>query len=177
MAFDSPELAPAEKDTFKLVAAIKWCLQRFREFSTAYLTDYEEGSWTPVLTFATPGDLAVTYSTQVGRYVKIGRLVLAQFAITTATFTHTTASGGLQITGVPFTSLNVSGVRSRVGCLWQGVTKANYTDMAVTLAENSTTISIAASGSGQNAVALAAGDLPNGGGVRFDAALCYIADE
>ena len=149
-------------------------------FFTQLQTDLDvlsaEGSWTPVLTFATPGDLAVVYSTQVGRYVKIGKFVLAQFAITTTTFTHSTAAGGLQITGVPFTSLNVTGARSRVGCLWQGVTKANFTDMAVTLAENSQIISIAASGSGQNAVALAVGDLPSGGNVRFDAALSYIAD-
>jgi hypothetical protein len=141
------------------------------------LDDYEEGSWTPVLTFATPGDLNVVYSTQVGRYIKIGKFVQLVFAITTTTFTHTTAAGGLQITGVPFLSLNAPGVRARVGCLWQGVTKLNYTDMAATLAENSQIISIAASGSGQNAVALAVGDLPSGGNVRFDAALGYIADE
>src|SRR3990167_5810415 len=38
------------------------------------LDDYEEGTWTPVLTFATAGDLSVAYSVQVGSYVKIGNL-------------------------------------------------------------------------------------------------------
>lgn len=43
------------------------------------LDDYEEGTWTPVLTFATPGDLSVAYSTQAGSYTKIGRQVMVSF--------------------------------------------------------------------------------------------------
>src|SRR3990167_1606815 len=44
------------------------------------LDDYEEGTWTPVFTFATPGDLSVAYSTQQAIYTKIGRVVYVAFA-------------------------------------------------------------------------------------------------
>lgn len=67
------------------------------------LDDYEEGTWTPTLTFATPGNLSVAYTTQSGQYTKIGRRVSVEAVIITSTFTHTTASGQLQITGLPFT--------------------------------------------------------------------------
>src|SRR5215468_5683367 len=36
------------------------------------LDDYEEGTWTPVLTAATAGNLSVAYSTQLATYTKIG---------------------------------------------------------------------------------------------------------
>ncbi len=68
------------------------------------LDDYEEGTWTPVLTYETPGTLAVTYVRQLGIYTKIGRMVHFQLAIQLSAFTKGTASGVLRITGLPFTS-------------------------------------------------------------------------
>lgn len=65
---------------------------------------YEEGTWTPVMTFSTPGDLAVTYSAQVGFYERIGSMVTAHFRVVASAFTYTTATGTFQITGLPFTS-------------------------------------------------------------------------
>lgn len=64
---------------------------------------YLSGTWTPAITFATPGDLAVTYSTQTGQFFRIGAMVFVQFQITTSAFTHTTAAGNLRITGLPYT--------------------------------------------------------------------------
>lgn len=61
------------------------------------LDDYEEGTWTPTLSCVTVGNLSVTYTTQLGVYTKIGRMVHASFHIVTATMTHTTASGRLTI--------------------------------------------------------------------------------
>lgn len=66
------------------------------------LDDYEEGTWTPTLTFATPGDLSVAYTTRAGNYTKIGDLVYLQCTIVTSSFTYTTSSGNINITGVPF---------------------------------------------------------------------------
>lgn len=66
------------------------------------LDDYEEGVWTPALTFDTPGDLNVAYSVQQGSYTKIGHLVRIDFFIMTSTFSHTTAAGTCHITGIPF---------------------------------------------------------------------------
>ena len=70
------------------------------------LNDYEEGTWTPTLTFATPGTLAVTYGVRTGNYTKVGNLVTARFKIeiNPAGFVKGTASGGLKVTGLPFTA-------------------------------------------------------------------------
>lgn len=76
---------------------------------SALSTDtYATGTWTPQATFATPGDLAVVYSTaatgQIGDYVMWGSLVYARWSLITTTFTFTTSSGSFRITGLPFTS-------------------------------------------------------------------------
>jgi hypothetical protein len=65
--------------------------------------DYEEGSWTPTISFSTPGNLNVTYTQQNGKYTKIGRQVFFSCRIFTSSITWTTASGVLQVFGVPFT--------------------------------------------------------------------------
>lgn len=64
------------------------------------LDDYEEGSWTPALEGSTTaGD--TTYTTQIGRYEKIGRLVIARGEIEVGT-KGTTIAGTIRITGLPF---------------------------------------------------------------------------
>lgn len=60
------------------------------------------GTFTPAITFETPGDLSVTCSLQSGRYTKNGRLVTIDIALRCETFTHSTASGAITITGMPF---------------------------------------------------------------------------
>jgi hypothetical protein len=128
-------------------------------------------NWTPALTFATPGDLSVTYSTQSGTGIKAGRWVFLYGAITTATFTHTTASGALIVSGNPHT--NGSGVA--VGaCSWQGVTKANYTNVVSSIGASATNIQFLASGSGQAAATISTGDVPTGGTVQLVFSLLYL---
>lgn len=70
------------------------------------LDDYEEGTYTPSISYATPGNLVVNYSTRAGQYTKIGRFVWMNFAMVTTTFTHTTAVGTMIITGTPFTPVS-----------------------------------------------------------------------
>lgn len=65
----------------------------------------DSGTWTPVVTAATPGNLSVAYSEQVGTYIEIGGLVILFYRINISTFTHTTAASTFLITGLPFTSL------------------------------------------------------------------------
>jgi len=65
------------------------------------LDDYEEGTWTPA--FANMG--TGTYTTQVGRYTKVGNLVTASVHIDINVLG--TASGSLEIT-LPFTSSDMS---------------------------------------------------------------------
>lgn len=76
------------------------------------LDDYEEGSWTPEITFATPGDVDVTYTTQLGRYTKVGNLVTLICSVTASSITHTTAAGDLRVEGFGsiFTPENVAGL-------------------------------------------------------------------
>ena len=138
------------------------------------LDDYEEGTWTPVLTFATPGNLSVAYTTQVGVYTKIGRMVLATNVIVTSTFTHTTASGICQITGLPFTAASVSNQNAYGTILWQGITKANYTQWVAVVAPGATTIIYFGSGSGQAVAGLAVGDMPTGGTVVLNGTQTYV---
>ena len=55
----------------------------------------------PTLTFATVGDLAVSYATQAGRYWRTGTTI--KFVIQlTCTPTYTTASSTLRIGGLPY---------------------------------------------------------------------------
>jgi|SRR5213595_535298 len=82
------------------------------------LDDYEEGTWTPTVTFATPGNLNIVYGTRTATYTKIGNLVVASFDITTTTFTHSTASGTWLITGLPF----AAGARCSGALTMAGVT-------------------------------------------------------
>jgi len=65
------------------------------------LDDYEEGSWTPVLS-GDSGASGSTYSTQVGKYVKIGSQVICWFDIT-LTVKGTLSGGVVGITNNPFT--------------------------------------------------------------------------
>lgn len=88
------------------------------------LSDYEEGTWTPTMTFATPGTLSINYSIRQGNYTKVGNLVTARFniQISPGQFTKGTASGTFIIGGLPF-NIGSSGLY--------------YFDLAASLADQS----------------------------------------
>jgi hypothetical protein len=65
------------------------------------LNDYEVGTWTPTANSASG---SITAYTAFGTYTKIGRLVLLQGNVTITT--PGTATGQLQIQGLPFTAIN-----------------------------------------------------------------------
>jgi hypothetical protein len=139
------------------------------------LDDYEEGTWTPVITFATPGDLAVVYSLRSAYYTKIGRLVSVSFAMVTSTFTHTTASGNLLITGLPFTPMTTdANYRAYAPVLYSGVTKAGYAALSTALIGNSPSVQVFASGSGVAISNVTAADMPTGGTVAFGGSVNYV---
>ena len=141
------------------------------------LAPYSYAAWTPTLTFATPGDLAVTYALRFGSYMKIGKFVNAQFRVETSAFTWTTAANGLTLTGLPFTVQEVtsgSGASYRGNSLeWEGITKANYTHIDAVAVQATTTITFAASGSGQVIAAINAADMPSGGTIRLRGNVTY----
>ena len=66
--------------------------------NTSVLSDYEEGSWTPVIEGTTTTGTN-TYSTQSGSYTVEGNRVIVDFHIT---LTNLASVGLLEITGLPF---------------------------------------------------------------------------
>ena len=65
------------------------------------LDDYEEGTWTPVLT-ATGSAPTVSYLTQEGKYTKVGNTVTIWWGIRINTISG--GSGTVRISGLPFTA-------------------------------------------------------------------------
>jgi hypothetical protein len=66
------------------------------------LDDYEEGTWTPVLKDS--NDDVVVFSTEVGTYTKIGKVVHVQFYITTSSLGDAASGGALRLFGLPFST-------------------------------------------------------------------------
>jgi hypothetical protein len=67
------------------------------------LSDYEEGTWTPA--WASNGTLPnLSYATQSGYYVKIGRVVHFWGRIYMNSWGGGSVSGSIRVTGLPFTS-------------------------------------------------------------------------
>lgn len=136
------------------------------------LDDYEEGVWTPSLSFVTPGNLAVTYSIRNGFYTKIGRMVFVSYQITTSAFTFTTASGNLIVTGLPFPSGVANQIMGPID--WSGVTKAGYTSLQGIIANAQTTIQVVASGSGVVRANVQAADTPTGATLFVAGTISYF---
>lgn len=103
------------------------------------LDDYEEGTWTPVVNFggATTG---ITYTTQLGTYTKIGRVVIAHINIVLSS--KGSATGNATITGVPFTSSST--MRATCSFNWANMT-SSLVDGKLILSESTTSISVGGS--------------------------------
>jgi hypothetical protein len=130
------------------------------------LDDYEEGTFTPVLTFQTPGDLAVTYSVQIGTYTKIGRLVSCCLSVVSSAFTHTTAANACLISGLPFACA--------ASHHFIGITKAGYTQFQVRARDTfPSQLEVLASGSGVANANVLPADMPSGGTINFRISIVY----
>ena len=66
------------------------------------LADYEEGTWTPVLTASGSGITNQVYATQSGTYTKVGRQVTVNAILALTSFTNTSGNY-TRISGLPFT--------------------------------------------------------------------------
>lgn len=134
------------------------------------------GTWTPSVTFGVPGNLVVTYSARQGVWRKLGKVVQLEWEIVTGTFTHTTASSGVLITGQPFTAASPTGTFQWIGTLaFQGITKAGYTQFTSRIAATGTSVLILASASGSGDSTVQASDMPTGGSVILRGALTFEA--
>ena len=74
--------------------------------NTTTLREYEEGTWTPVLAYATGGTTGIAYTTQVGRYTKVGNIVSIYFRIVLSN--KGSGSGNASLSGLPFPVANVT---------------------------------------------------------------------
>jgi len=128
-------------------------------------------AWTPTITFSTAGDLSVAYTTQSGKYLRYGKRALVSFLIQTSTFTHTTASGNLQILS-PLTGSTGTQLFSG-NLIFQGITKANYTSVSIVPVTSQTYFLLKASGSGQNIATIGASDMPTTGTVILQGFIEY----
>ena len=94
-------------------------------------------NWTPTITFSTPGNLNVVYSTQSGRTLQImgpsQNLCIAFFTVATSTFTFTTASGAFAVAGLsPTPNAGLQAQASGVPSAWGGFTGLTYLPMLFT---------------------------------------------
>jgi hypothetical protein len=127
------------------------------------LADYEEGTFTPAISCDTPGNLTIVYGSRNGYYTKVGRLVTVNFFVSTSTFTHTTASGNFQLTGLPFTASNATQNLALGGMIFDGITKIGYTQFQPGIGFGRTYAVIGASGSAVSYATLQITDVPSGG--------------
>jgi hypothetical protein len=177
--FSNKELKLPENVDSSLEGKVQTLQDQWRELQRFFRSLNGRGvlgrvtSWAPAITFATPGNLSVTYTNQIGQVTQFGPFTLISFDIITSGFTHTTASGSLSITGCPV--LNRSTAQAAGAMTWQGITKANYTQMNPVLAAGGSTISVIASGSGQTGATIAFGDMPTGGTVAFRGSILILA--
>jgi len=98
----------------------------FNNASSALLNDYEEGAWTPGISFG-GGTTGITYALQTGKYTKIGRLVVCTGYFTLSS--KGSSTGNAKITGLPFTIYNASGNYSSFSAFYyanMGLPALNY---------------------------------------------------
>ena len=133
-----------------------------------------ENTFSPTLTFATPGDLAVTYSVRTGSYTKIGKRILYDFAISTSAFTHTTAAGILQITGLPTAGAAVGYPPG--ACTMSGWTKAGYSTPQIVMIQGQAYCHIQVGQSGVPTFVLTKDEVPTGATVVIGASGSYRID-
>lgn len=137
-------------------------------------TDF--ANFTPSLTCGTPGDLAITYSTRVGKSRNNGNgTATVVYSIATSAFTWSTASGVVFLSGFPIAG-GASLPHVEGSMLFQGITSASYTQFVPIIRSGSgvTEITILKCGTGQSASNLAIADIPSGGSVAIALTITYI---
>ena len=100
------------------------------------LDDYEEGTWTPVLT----GTTAVSYANQIGTYTKIGRLVTVQFLLQTNSQTYTNNGATFAVSGLIFPGTlpsytNGDGVANMYGFTYSGYVLSSVNSTSINLTQ------------------------------------------
>ena len=90
------------------------------------LDDYEEGTWTPALTFG-GGSTGLTYNSRYGFYTKVGNLVSVTCYYSVAN--RGSSTGAAIVTGLPFNLRGGSGMYSRAPIYYNGLASAVTTEV------------------------------------------------
>jgi hypothetical protein len=98
------------------------------------LDDYEEGSFTPIIIGTTTAGTG-TYSTQAGRYTKVGNLVHVALEVEWSAHTGT---GNMQVTGLPFTTS--ADVTQAGSCVVNNMTSPASTVVSLAVNSNNTVL-------------------------------------
>jgi hypothetical protein len=130
--------------------------------------------WTPTISCTTPGDLAVSYTSNSGYYDLAGNTLTAWFSIITSSFTYTTASGLITINNLPFTSSSSLSPWVSGAILFSGLTKAGYTNVVPIVSGGSLVSYLYATGESQPQAILAITDFPTGGNVVLQGYVTYV---
>ena len=86
------------------------------------IDSYEEGTWTAGLDGTTYGGNSYGYTSRVGNYVKVGKLVTISMYLGWNNFNGT---GILQITGLPFAVWNNNNIQHAGACMTDSLTWPN----------------------------------------------------
>jgi len=99
------------------------------------LDDYEEGTWTPILTNGTTN--VTSYFYQGGSYIKIGKQVWVTIQLSVNTVGI--SSGNIKIIGLPFTPAQLPNIGSQTGYLINGLKYFSTTGaLSLSLSQGST---------------------------------------
>ena len=134
------------------------------------LDDYKEGDWTPTIG-GSGGQSGQVYSVQVGKYVKVGKLVTCQARVTLSTLG--TITGNVQIQGLPFTAENTSGLVSIAVINWTAMTTALVYCCGVVTANGTAIVVVGVAAAGVSLGNFTQADLSNT--TSFDVTVSYRA--
>lgn len=133
-------------------------------------------AFTPTLTFASPGNLAVNYTTRIGRSTRNKDGTVTVAGVVQAVVTTGTASGELQISGLIVPS--GANLGANIGAMmFNGVNKAGYTQFAPRIFGGASSMHFTASGSGVGASTISAADVPSGSTVILQFEITYESGE
>ncbi len=118
------------------------------------------GSWTPTVTFATPGDFSPTYTTQAGYYWFTGHSIEWTCVVKFDTNAYTTASGAFVVAGLP-ANVGGGGYHTAVVGFFSNVTfTGGRTQLTATTSNADTNINLYQCGSAVAGAALSTSNVP-----------------
>lgn len=133
---------------------------------------YAVGTWTPTFVVTTPGNLNIVYGTRVGHYVRIGPLVYLAFKLVTTTFTHTTASGNVWISGAP-SYYATAGSLASFNSAYVNYTSAGMTQASFNVIGYGNQISVYTSSAASSTSAIFMTHLPSGTNLTWGGSILY----